>query len=135
MLEPKREDALVGLVRRDLPQGARDLGIGDLAPRPELRQPAAFGGAGERQRHDPRLVADHALDLERAGERAHLGGKRQRLAGGLHDEGEIAGGVADRSERGRSECRVADKIAAHGVERIQLADVGSDRSRDGVLEV
>ena len=54
----------------DLPQRARDLGVGDLAPRPELRQPAAFGGVGERQRDDPGPVADHALDLERAGERA-----------------------------------------------------------------
>ena len=53
-----------------LAQGARDLGVGDLAPRPQLRQAFAFRRIGERQRDGPGPVADAALDLERAGERA-----------------------------------------------------------------
>ena len=50
VLERERKNSLVGLVRHDLTQRARDLGVGDLAPRPELGQPAAFARLGEAQR-------------------------------------------------------------------------------------
>ena len=102
MLEREREDALVGLLRRDRAQRARDLGVGDLAPRPQLGQALAFGRVGERQRDDPRLVADQALDLERAGERADLGRERHRLAAievGQHGRRHV--GAAGREGRGR----------------------------------
>ena len=123
------EYPLVGFVRRDLPQHARDLGVRDLAPGPELRQAAAFGGLRERQGDDPRPVADHAFHLERAVERADLDGKRKRLAAieiGQHRRGRISpGGRERRREVGhRRAFELADERAHALLDLLDRVDVG-----------
>src|SRR5207245_2554360 len=49
MLERERQDGLVGIFGACLPRGARDFGVRDLAPRPELGQALAFGRVRQRK--------------------------------------------------------------------------------------
>ncbi len=66
MAERQRQDAPIRFRLRDPPHGDGDLGVGDLRPRPELGEPLAFAGAGERQRGGPGLIADIAADRDGA---------------------------------------------------------------------
>ncbi len=101
MLERERKDALIALVRADLAQGARNLGVVDLAPGPELREATSLRRLRQRQGDRPGPVADHALELEIAGQRAHLGRQRERLAAveiGQHRRRGIGAGLRVRGD-------------------------------------
>src|SRR5262249_2215780 len=94
VIEGERQDAAVRILGRDFLHGARDLKIGDLAPRPQLGETLPFCRAAQRQRDDPRALADHAPDFEGSVELRKLGGDHERLAAieiGEYRRSDVAG--------------------------------------------